>query len=1038
MFNMNLIANSGIQLYTIPININLTDNFKMYFYEWFDDVDFQLKLEIAHKFSSEEGDIWVKKRTIYDFLGLGVSNGKVGRMEGSVFKPYKWEEIKKEFFEFGNKTITPMESEETGTDCFELNTSRCKWEIFENRWLPFPLFVLGNNGKSKFGPTNWCRCKLIPDSSDKNTKKYNLLLAFDTRTKFEKDNFQDEDLLEMPVFTNDFDPFKKYALCDNEFFLVDFCSEDQYKCGWVDEYILNIFHKTKNIGDLKIIKPKMNYLAQYIFLLKYIQQLNILPTIALFSDKNENHGEVDLVVDMGNSRTCAVLFDNHDYKKVDLLGLQNFINPIVKGKLNKPEVTFEMRMAFRKVDFDVSTLVGSSQFVYPSAVRLGAEANELIHKAVDFNLGLDKITTFSSPKRYLWDDKPQQKEWKFITLKGEENLNTLIQIKGITDQLNADGSLNSSGSGGFDKFYSRKALMTFAFLEILTQARMQMNSYEFRHKWGEENKKRRLGRIIVTCPPGMSKIEQIALRKCCEDAAILLDRFYSSEKSNFNELSNIKIQIVPEIKNLRNRENRNEWIYDEATCPQFVYLFAELTKRYRNNSVEYFDFYGKVRNDLGDYNKKSITIGSVDIGAGTTDLMIAAYKYDDASECTLTPVPLFWESFYIAGDDLLKNLIRKMIIDGENAIIPKKLRDNGITDANKLILDFFGKDNARQTVTDRKMRADFNLQVAVPVVSHFLELLNEFKLDEKNITYNEIFYANQPSEHVQNHFKKHFGFAISDLIWHFNKVTVSKIVESTFNTLTSKISTVISYYGCDFVLLSGRPSSLKPLSDLFLRYYAVSPNRLVTLNSYRIGTWYPFQDGNGYFKDAKSIVAVGAMIGNFASTKGGLDGFTLNLKELAENMVPTSDYFTKSEYEEQAFISPDIKQASLEVTQIPFRIWTRQLNSSKYPTRPFYIFDFNREKIKKRLINIKGDMLIDNASLSYAVDNEINRLKQLMPFKLTIIRENFMDDKELLLVESIRCKNQEDLSTANFLLQIQSMTESDSYWLDSGEFANLI
>ena len=72
------------------------------------------------------------------------------------------------------------------------------------------------------------------------------------------------------------------------------------------------------------------------------------------------------------------------------------------------------------------------------------------------------------------------------------------------------------------------------------------------------------------------------------------------------------------------------------------------------------------------------------------------------------------------------------------------------------------------------------------------------------------------------------------------------------------------------------------------------------------------------------------------------------------------------------------------------------------------------------------------------ISNEINRLKQLMPFKLTIIRENFMDDKELLLVESIRCKNQEDLSTANFLLQIQSMTESDSYWLDSGEFANLI
>jgi hypothetical protein len=93
------------------------------------------------------------------------------------------------------------------------------------------------------------------------------------------------------------------------------------------------------------------------------------------------------------------------------------------------------------------------------------------------------------------------------------------------------------------------------------------------------------------------------------------------------------------------------------------------------------------------------------------------------------------------------------------------------------------------------------------------------------------------------------------------------------------------------------------------------------------------------------------MIGNFASTKGGLDGFSLNLKELAENMVPTSDYFTKTEYEEQAFISPEINQATLEVTQIPFRIWTRQLNSSKYPTRPFYIFDFNRETIKKHAKN---------------------------------------------------------------------------------------
>src|SRR5690606_30820737 len=106
--------------------------------------------------------------------------------------------------------------------------------------------------------------------------------------------------------------------------------------------------------------------------------------------------------------------------------------------------------------------------------------------------------------------------------------------------------------------------------------------------------------------------------------------------------------------------------YDEATAAQFVFLYAEIGERYLKNVKEYFDFYGKVRTDLGDYDKKSLTVGSVDIGAGTTDVMIASYKYEDNSgQCKLTPVPLFWESFYKAGDDLLKELIQQLVIEGQ-------------------------------------------------------------------------------------------------------------------------------------------------------------------------------------------------------------------------------------------------------------------------------------------------------------------------------------------------------------------------------------
>ncbi|MBK7816384.1 MAG: virulence factor SrfB [Sphingobacteriaceae bacterium] len=49
---------------------------------------------------------------------------------------------------------------------------------------------------------------------------------------------------------------------------------------------------------------------------------------------------------------------------------------------------------------------------------------------------------------------------------------------------------------------------------------------------------------------------------------------------------------------------------------------------------------------MEDYNKNSLTLGSVDIGAGTTDVMIATYKYEDSSsQCTFDPSAAFLGKF---------------------------------------------------------------------------------------------------------------------------------------------------------------------------------------------------------------------------------------------------------------------------------------------------------------------------------------------------------------------------------------------------------
>ncbi len=128
-------------------------------------------------------------------------------------------------FPQGNQTIIPMESEDGGSDCFHMTFNRCRWEKFENQWLPFPFFTLGSNGKTDFAPTNWCRCKLFQNRQMeilKNTIYYLLLIL---ELKYESEDFEEEDLMETPVFASNYDKSKDFALCNNEFSLVDFCSK---------------------------------------------------------------------------------------------------------------------------------------------------------------------------------------------------------------------------------------------------------------------------------------------------------------------------------------------------------------------------------------------------------------------------------------------------------------------------------------------------------------------------------------------------------------------------------------------------------------------------------------------------------------------------------------------------------------------------------------------------------------------------------------------------------------------------------------------
>ena len=269
---MNLISNTGIQLFTKSFEVATNESFKMFFHEWLEVHDREYKLEIAHHFS--EADVWVKKVDLYY---LGYVSKKNEEQNGRVIKRgsinESWDVIGSDFKKENKDSIqvTAETPEENG--CFSISISKLNWTKFENVWLPLPYFLLKR--KSHFGPTNWCRFKIIPLNKVGEISKYQILLAFDTRTEYKNDGFQNEDLNETPVFTNEFDKQKEYALCNDEILLLDYFSKHR-NCEWVGDYLLNIYHDVKKIEELKIKKPKLKYLAEYICLLNYIQQIEIL------------------------------------------------------------------------------------------------------------------------------------------------------------------------------------------------------------------------------------------------------------------------------------------------------------------------------------------------------------------------------------------------------------------------------------------------------------------------------------------------------------------------------------------------------------------------------------------------------------------------------------------------------------------------------------------------------------------------------------------------------------------------------------------
>ena len=510
---------------------------------------------------------------------------------------------------------------------------------FLGKWIPLPFFKNNKINKDVFGPTDWVRV-MISLNEDGN---YVASFAIDTSVTLDENN--------------NTSPFSSTNINDNVFTISENADiilaflDDRKGCEWVLDYIQSEFNFDTSESSLV-------HIAAYQIFIKLLLSQQEIFHIQLLPQKT-NSVSVDMVIDVGNSTTCALLFEDSgdnifNFNKVKKLEVQDITKPYLSY-----DESFNSHLVFSKVKFN-DNISSNDKFKWPSLVRFGEEAKRLINNSnIELSLDRDPVSYSSSPKRYLWDNSVSNKNWEFLS--DNMKIPQPVYLEGVTNHLQLDGSLikDKDDVMGSQPRYSRKSLMTFLFLEIYVNAFKQINSIKFRTEHGKLEDSRVLRNIVITCPTSMVMQEQVNLRQASVEALEILNKNgYNISQTN----------IYPSIKELKRPlseiEERKDWIYDEATCAQLVYLYGMISKKYNNNPAKLFTTFGKNSQD----NEKELVIASVDIGGGTTDWMIASYKYtNENSVVNVTPVPLFWETFDLAGDDLLKELIQQIIIEGKDS-----------------------------------------------------------------------------------------------------------------------------------------------------------------------------------------------------------------------------------------------------------------------------------------------------------------------------------------------------------------------------------
>ena len=590
----------------------------------------------------------------------------------------------------------------------------------------------------------------------------------------------------------------------------------------------------------------------------------LLPKIRFSRLETHQPIPVSLVLDLGNSRSTALLVEGRDAGVFGVpLSMRSLGNPLaVSNEAFDSRITF-LPSPWDKTVFPVAT---GESFQWPSVARMGREA---LDRALETPHRYS--CTLSGPKRYLWDDRQTDDRWHFASKIGQVSsgqggeyrpifgriLKYLPEDSGGT-YLREDGPQTPA-----DPRYAPRAMMMFALVEILCQAYAQINGVSYRMYQGKEGNPRWLQSLVLTYPSAMREEERRVYEALVRNAVILTCH-----------VLNIRPELRPNY-NAQSGHFERFLFVDEALAAQMVFVFQEVQGTFAGSMEELIAVYG--------HERKTLRVASVDIGGGTSDVMIAEYEDKlPGTGTSLSIKKLFQDGVSIAGDEVCRAIV-------EDVVFPQILHQLPTQQAKSRILHLFGEGDAGHGSAWRTLRARLVPYLWLPLARCYWAVAEGFQLPDHTpdrhymvSTIFETFGLPEISQGIlteANRFLEHEveGFpGFENLFFRFDAQEVEKAIERVLREPLRRYADILAQFDVDLLVLAGRTAALPCIKRLFTNEMPVPPPRLRSMHRYRVGEWYTSKwKDQGTIKDAKSTVTAGAAVLHLAS-KNKLPGFLID------------------------------------------------------------------------------------------------------------------------------------------------------------------